>query len=135
MRAMAICGTPGCGEVVVRGKCPECESAERRAKRRSRSTAGGTPDLPQHWRAIRARYLKKHPHCECKDCLEIPEDERPLATDIHHKIGREEGGRSDDANLEALTHGHHSRQTSRQQPGGFAAFRQRDRIRSRAVAS
>lgn len=125
MRALAICTTPGCGEPTVRGRCPDCESDYRRQHRRR------TPEehaLPKHWRAIRARYLRKHPHCECDECLALPKDQRPTATDVHHVVGRELGGRSTDDNLEALAHGHHSRRTARQQPGGFGAFAKRDRI-------
>src|ERR1039457_1633971 len=121
MRALTVCGTPGCGELVVKGKCPECEKAARRRSRIVRGP-GEAPGLPQHWRQIRGRYLKKHPTCECEECAALPEAERPKATDVHHKRGREEGGKSSDDNLEALTHGHHSRATMRQQPGGFHAY-------------
>ena len=70
-----------------------------------------------NWHKIRGHYLKRHKHCECEECAMLPLlTERPLATDVHHIVDRSDGGRSTDDNLEALTHGHHSRITAMRMP-------------------
>lgn len=70
------------------------------------------------WQAIRKRYLAAHPHCECEDCLRLPFEQRPPATDVDHIDGSGPFGDNTDANLCAMAHGHHSRKTVRQD-GGF----------------
>lgn len=120
-RALVICSEPGCGELTVRGRCADCEDA---AARRYRVTHKRTADpADRHWRKIRANYLRKHGTCECDDCLALPEDQRPKATDVDHIVSREAGGSHKDENLRAMAHSHHSRRTARDQPGGWNALR------------
>jgi hypothetical protein len=126
-RALTICGTHGCGEPVVRGKCAECARAEARERRRRRPRGESSP-YDSRWRARRARYLREHEHCECEDCLRIPKAGRPVATDVHHVRGVVSGEDERDEDLLALAHGHHSRETARLQPGGFNAFAKRERV-------
>ena len=128
-RAPSVCSTPGCPEIVERtGLCSACRA--KAAKRRRRSS-GNTYDA--RWRRRRATYLASHKSCECDDCKILPEVARPVATDVHHVHGVVDGHRETDEELKAYAHGHHSRQTARQQPGGFAAFKKRDRLRAGRV--
>lgn len=118
MRALTLCAGQGCDELVVRGKCPACQDSDRKALNLRR---GGKQDshverTERHWRMTRASYLKRHPRCECEECVALPYAERPAATDVHHVVDRAEGGDSSDANLRAYAHAHHSRVTAQQQP-------------------
>ena len=95
MKAPTVCNVPGCGEIVVKGKCPEHERERRKVRPRNPfySTAG--------WDRIRKAYLKRHPQCErCRTAK---------ATDVHH-VDENTSNNLDD-NLEALCHGCHSKQT------------------------
>lgn len=69
----------------------------------------------KRWRRLRRRYLQEHPRCACEACAELPEQQRPLATDVHHRDGKGLAGPRayDWANLQALAHGHHSHVTRR----------------------
>jgi 5-methylcytosine-specific restriction enzyme A len=119
MRATTVCAEPGCGEEVRSGRC----SRHRRA-----SFARSRP-YDTRWRRRRAEYLASHPTCECDECALLPEDSRPRATDVHHVLGVVTGERERDEDLRAYTHGHHSKETARMQPGGWNSLQQRDRIR------
>ena len=57
------------------------------------------------WKKCRARYLRRHPICECDD-----PDCNNHADTVHHKIAVKDGGALfDDDNLQALTRDCHER--------------------------
>ncbi len=109
MRAPTLCAEDGCGELVTRGRCPKHER-EHKDKRnlRYRRTDTHVERTETHWRMIRARYLAEHDPCEHEGC-------DAMATDVHHKIDRADGGTSAFDNLEALCHSHHSKVTAERQ--------------------
>jgi len=109
-RALTLCAEEGCGELVVRGRCEAHERAHKDRVNRRVGPARETHVLREvpNWRRIRANYLRRHPVCEEAGCTRE-------ATDVHHKVDRSEGGRSDDSNLEALCHSHHSSVTASRQ--------------------
>jgi 5-methylcytosine-specific restriction protein A len=73
------------------------------------------------WRKARAAYLRAHPLCECAECEAVPIPLRPAATEVDHIDGLGPlGPRGYDwSNLRAMTKAHHSRETARNQPGGW----------------
>lgn len=112
---LTVCAQPGCPTLATyRGRCDK----HRTDHARPNSTARG---YDARWTRTRAAYLAAHPTCECDQCLELPLHARPRAADVHHRDGLGPlGPRGHDwTNLQALTHEHHSQQTSRDQPGGF----------------
>lgn len=112
MRALSVCSTPDCPNTTERGQCRVCR---RRSDRRRPSSHQRGYD--HRWSVTRARYLAEHPVCE------DPEGCTLLATDVHHRDGQGPSGLHghDPVNLEALCHSHHSRRTTVEQPGGWAA--------------
>ena len=111
-----VCSQPGCGYVAPQGGlCPECRREARRLEDRFRPSAAAR-GYDSRWRRTRARFLREHPYCAEPLCF------RP-ATDAHHRDGKGPNGPlgHDPSNLQALCHGHHSRVTAREQPGGWAA--------------
>lgn len=117
-KGLRVCTTPGCGELVSKGRCPECE--RKATQQRGSARARG---YDAQWERTRADYLQAHPYCECDECAQLPELMRPFAVHVHHKDGLGPlGPRGHDwTNLQALTHAHHSRHTAHEQPGGWHA--------------
>lgn len=121
-RALTVCSTPACNELVKRGKCDECREKARRRRDRNRPNAGER-GYDAKWRRTAARFLKFHPLCECDDCLKVPKHERPKADTVDHRDGLGPLGPDGHkwSNLRAMTAGHHSKRTARDQPGGWNA--------------
>lgn len=62
-RPLSPCLTPGCRELVTRGRCAECTSRRRQqqdARRPDRERYNSTG-----WRRNRGRFLAAHPTCSC----------------------------------------------------------------------
>lgn len=123
-RTLSVCSEPGCGELTVRGRCPDCERAARGRRERHRESKADR-GYPRNWRRIRANFLRAHERCECDDCLRIPEFERPVATVVDHRDGDPSNCKFE--NLRAMTKAHHDRRTARDQPGGWHAYARRER--------
>ena len=119
-RALTICSTPACKELVKRGKCDRCRSEARKAAERRRPTASAR-GYDIKWRRTAGRFLKYHDRCECDDCMLLPRARRPRATMVHHRDGLGPGGPNGHKwfNLQAMTDEHHSKHTAREQPGGW----------------
>lgn len=116
-RAFSVCSAPGCPTLVARaGRCQSCK-AEAQAKRRSASRKG----YDSAWTRTRRAYLRAHPWCECAECDALPMPLRPAATEVDHIDGLGPlGPRGHDwDNLRSMTKAHHSRETARNQPGGW----------------
>lgn len=119
MSPPSLC-TKGCGTLVYGGgQCPDClrETRADRDRGRPSSAARG---YDSKWQRTRAEFLADHTTCECAECELLPYWNRPAATDVDHIDGLgPKGPRGHDfSNLQALTHGHHSRKTATQD-GGF----------------
>lgn len=91
-------------------KCPPRRSPDNRASAHARG-------YDAKWKKTRASYLRAYPFCEQEGC-------EAKATDVHHLDGLGPRGPygHDPANLQALCHSHHSQETAKEQPGGWAAF-------------
>jgi 5-methylcytosine-specific restriction protein A len=107
---LKTCAEPGCEERVDGGRCRKHRSKDERRGRHYSTSA---------WRRRRAAFLRRHPRCECDLCLLLPADQRPVATDVDHKVEVRDGGTDADENLRAYSHSHHSRKTARTSPGGW----------------
>jgi 5-methylcytosine-specific restriction protein A len=121
-RAPRPCLSPGCPlPATHKGRCREHHLAARRKADAGRPTAYQR-GYDAFWARTRAKYLAAHTRCECPDCDALPDHDRPLADDVHHRDGLGPLGPNghDHHNLQALAHQHHSRVTAQQQPGGFA---------------
>lgn len=94
-----------CGALCPGSRCRTCQRA--RDRRRGSATARG---YDAAWRQLRAEHLAMEPDCAC-GCGQ-------LATDVDHIVPRRLGGSDDQANLQSLAHGHHSRKTALHD-GGF----------------
>lgn len=115
-----MCSTPLCPHRATKGaKCLTCFVAESRERDRNRPS-GGRRGYTKRWAAFRKNYLLQHPRCESETCLQLPEWQRPVATDIDHIDGCGRTGERayDAANLQALCHSCHSRKTVAHD-GGF----------------
>lgn len=121
-RALSVCSTPGCYELVKRGKCDQCRSKTRRQSDRNRPNAGER-GYDAKWRRTTARYLKYHRICECDNCSSRPEHERPKADTVHHRDDLGPLGPNGHKwfNLRAMYAPHHSQHTTHAQPGGWNA--------------
>ncbi|TWE29932.1 5-methylcytosine-specific restriction protein A [Prauserella muralis] len=110
-RALKVCSTSGCPELVESGRCAGCETRADRVRGTARQRGYGT-----RWERKRDDYLARHPFCERAACFR-------QATDVNHLDGLGPGGPDGyaDHNLEALCHSHHSQHTAREQPGGWNA--------------
>ena len=110
-RASKICSTPGCPEIVDRGRCPTCTARADHRRGTARQRGYDT-----RWEAKRAEHLATHPFCQRPGCF-------TWATDVNHLDGLGPKGPHgfDDTNLEALCHSHHSQHTASEQPGGWNA--------------
>lgn len=123
-RAPRPCISPACPlPATHKGRCRAHHLAARKATDSRRPTAYQR-GYDTFWSRTRAKYLAAHTRCECDDCLAyLDEYDRPLATDVDHRDGLGPLGPNghDHHNLRAMAHGHHSRRTAQDQPGGFAA--------------
>ena len=119
-RALSVCTTPGCPTLTRGGRCEECQG-EARARRSRLRRSGTEAGYDTRWRRTRAAFLREHPYCECDECTELPMPLRPAATEVDHIDGLGPlGPRGHDwSNLRAMTKAHHSRETARNQPGGW----------------
>lgn len=111
----AVCTSPGCPNITPGGRCSECT----RVATQARTTGALVYD--QRWQRTRRRYLKAYPYCQCPPCMGVPAVYRPRATEVHHRDGLGPHGPRGHAwdNLMSVTHAHHSRITSNEQPGGW----------------
>ena len=111
---MRVCATPGCPTLTDSTRCEPCRRGKRRVedRRRPNSRKRG---YDKQWERTRAAFLRAHPTCQDRNGCILK------ATDVHHLDGQGPNGpRGHDwDNLRALCHPHHSRVTSREQPGGF----------------
>lgn len=115
--ARSVCSTPGCPNLVYpAGRCPECRARAGVARRSAQRKGYGST-----WQRTRARFLREHPYCECTECDALPVPLKPVATEVDHIDGLGPlGPRGYDwSNLRAMTKAHHSRETARNQPGGW----------------
>ncbi|HSZ70226.1 MAG TPA: hypothetical protein VK756_07680 [Solirubrobacteraceae bacterium] len=118
--APQLCSTPGCWNLVPSGKCSECAS-DRRREERARRASPADLGYDSRWRRTAGRFLKYHPQCECDDCLKLPRERRAKATEVHHRDGCGPLGPAGHKwfNLRAMAGEHHSKETAKQQPGGW----------------
>lgn len=109
-KAASACKRSGCPGLVRDGVCSVCgplrtarnvEHDERRGTAAQRGYGG-------RWQRVRAMYLRSHPLCVMCE----REGRVSIATDVHHKIKRRDGGPDTESNLEALCHECHSRITA-----------------------
>ena len=116
-RAMRVCPVLGCIELVSgpRGPCPaHATEYRRRYPSQNYSTAG--------WPRVRARYLRTHPDCECKDvgcrcggiCLASAVEVDHIIALRHFPDARVAHQSS---NLQALCKSCHSSKTARHETG------------------
>jgi 5-methylcytosine-specific restriction enzyme A len=114
-RALSVCSSPGCYELVKSGKCGDCRKAARKRSDRNRPNAGER-GYDAKWRRTRARFLQLNPWCSEPGCSE-------RATEVDHIDGL--GPLSIDGhkhrNLRGFCKPHHSKRTARDQPGGWNA--------------
>jgi len=99
-RAPRVCSQPGCPNL-VRGPRRFCDKhqAQEYARQDARRGTAAQRGYGEHWRQIRARFLKRLPLCELCG--------RP-ATVAHHRRRVRDGGRHTDDNLQALCASCHS---------------------------
>ena len=102
-KAPKPCAWPGCPELTHSRYCAKHTTMANRERRE----AEGKSHYDRRWRKIRALYLSKHPLCH--DCEEagrlIP------ATEVHHILPIQDGGKDNDENLMGLCKSCHSRRT------------------------
>lgn len=115
-KALSVCTTPGCPTLTPGGRCPDCAQVASQGRGSARGKG-----YDARWERTKRDYLAVHPHCECDECMALPQIMRPWAVEVHHKDGLGPNGpRGHDwSNLMAVTHAHHSRITAREQPGGW----------------
>lgn len=63
-RALKVCSTPACPNLVPKGRCEDCESAANRARGGYATRGGGNATA---WRRARAACLRRDPLCVCTD--------------------------------------------------------------------
>jgi 5-methylcytosine-specific restriction endonuclease McrA len=103
-RRRRYCLTPGCSEMVERGRCAKHKRERQRAYDSARDSGWKRSRRSfywsRRWREFRAAYVRKYPLCV--RCL--AEGRTSPTEHVHHVVPREEApGRSfDDSNLEAL---------------------------------
>lgn len=99
------CSWPGCGTLVLRGRCERHAYPDRSGPRNPKYAS-------RYWLDLRAAQLRAHPLCE----EHLARDEVAPATDVHHR----DGDAANDApeNLASLCHACHSRHTATHD-GGF----------------
>ena len=96
------CAVRGCPRAAVdRGRCLEHARAKQIEIDKQRPSAAER-GYDEHWRRVRAAYLRKHP--QCNRCS------APAVT-VHHIVRVEAGGTNQWANLEALCKRCHDAET------------------------
>ena len=97
------CLHPGCGALVVRGRCDRHAVQERNEYdfRRGSSAARG---YDARWRRLRERILSEEPLCRICG--------RAEAKHVDHIVPKARGGTDDRDNLQPLCHSCHSRKTA-----------------------
>ncbi|MFZ3132667.1 MAG: HNH endonuclease signature motif containing protein [Desulfosporosinus sp.] len=116
MRPLRPCGYPGCGELVVSGRCEKHTKQEQRCdKRRGSSTERG---YNARWQRYRTQFLMAHPLCECKECKDG--GLITVATVVDHIIPHKGNYNLfwDPSNHQAMSKQHHDRKTATED-GGF----------------
>jgi len=111
-RTARVC--PGCRQTIPPGRCPTCAAARDRQRPSAARRGYG-----RRWRAASRAFLAERPLCECDDCLRLPPEQRPIATDTDHIDGLGPLGPRgyDPTNWRPMSHSHHSRRTARDQSG------------------
>ena len=105
-KPVTICTYPGCTTLVSGGRCDRHPYPIKPDTRPSASARG----YDQHWRRIRAKFLKAHRYCAYnRKC-------RPgtPATEVDHILPLSEGGTSGWHNLRAACKACHSSKTARE---------------------
>lgn len=123
-RALKVCSTPGCPELVTTGRCDGCQAKaeQQRGTARQRGYDG------RHDRLFRTRVLRRDPLCVCTDddhdhgaqCLRVSTvaDHWPLSRRELIDAGLDA---NDPKHGRGLCKGCHDRHTSEAQPGGWNA--------------
>ena len=113
-KRLSVCTTPGCPEYTLDGRCAK----HKRAAEQQRGTAAQRGYSGKAWQRARRIVLRRDPIC--KACM------RAFSTDVDHwPDSRRDliaaGVKDPDAphRLRGLCHPCHSRETAREQPGGF----------------
>lgn len=106
---MRGCAYPSCPKLAVAGKCycKEHMTEDYRWYEKYSRTKEERARYGYRWRKIRDRFIKEHPLCF--RCLEKGEAE--LATEVHHIIPLDHGGKNEEDNLQSLCHSCHQRLT------------------------
>jgi len=127
-RALKTCSTPGCPELVAKGRCSTCdgEADQRRGTRQQRGYGR------QHTNRFRPGVLRKHPLCVCTDTAQTathhhgPECLAPSTVADHWPLDKREliargMDDNDPKHGRGLCKGCHDHHTARAQPGGWHA--------------
>lgn len=112
------CRQIGCAVVV--DKPGYCEQHAHKATgwlrdrmRGTRQQRGYGPD----WDRLRVKILDRDGHlCQCDECQ--AEDRVLLATEVDHRVSKEDGGTNDPANLRAINKDCHKRKTQTEAQAG-----------------
>ncbi|OGA13740.1 MAG: hypothetical protein A3H32_14360 [Betaproteobacteria bacterium RIFCSPLOWO2_02_FULL_63_19] len=119
-RPLRPCAAPGCGALVVTGRCALHRVADRRAQDvvRGSTTERG---YDWAWRKLRARYLDANPLCECDEC-KAGKLKVTVAQVVDHRIAIEDRPdlRLEWSNLRSMSKAHHDAHTARTRGWGRA---------------
>jgi 5-methylcytosine-specific restriction protein A len=66
-RPLSNCTTPGCPNLVGRGRCPDCRTDRQRQQDAQRPSASAR-GYGSGWRRVRGAFLKAHPTCQTPGC-------------------------------------------------------------------
>lgn len=115
-RPMRPCAAPGCGALVLRGRCDAHRKAQDAA--RGSTTERGYDGA---WKRLRAAFLQAHPLCQCPECRD-GELRVTVAEVVDHRIAIEERPdlRLDWGNLRSMSKAHHDAHTARTRGWGRA---------------
>lgn len=123
-RALKVCSTPSCPNLVTAGRCDDCK----RAAEARRGTATERGYGSEHRTRFRRGVLKKNPLCVCEDPAHGhgPKCLAPSKVADHWPLSRREleamGADPDDpAHGRGICKPCHDRHTSTAQPGGWNA--------------
>lgn len=103
--AATLCRAAGCTRLSAPGSGYCVDHRRARGRRRGSSTQQG---YGARWRKVRRMQLQREPLCH--DCKE--EGRVTPATDVHHIVKREDGGKDKFDNLMSLCHSCHSSRTA-----------------------